>query len=278
MNKSRKTGFIKVMAALALLGLATGAQAQAAKKVEVQWLGQATVKIVSPGGKVIVIDPWVTSNPKTPAQYKDLDALGKVDAILVTHAHFDHFADAPALSQKHKAPVFMPAGLGSSAVALGILPQELAPGFNKSGTLTPLGPGIKITAVHAEHSSELQWKNAASGKNEIHPGGEPIGFIIELENGFKIYHMGDTGLFGDMKFIGEYYKPDLVFIPIGGNYTMDPRDAAYATREWIKPKFAVPIHYGTLPVLKGTPAEYADALGKTATRIFPINPGDKLEF
>lgn len=262
--------------------LAVGSIAQPApattKKIEVQWLGQATIKITSPGGKVIVIDPWVTTNPKTPMANKDLDALGKVDAILVTHAHFDHWADAPALAAKTGAKIYGPAGLGRSATILGIVPADTMPGFNKSGTLTPAGPGIKVTAVRAEHSSELSWKNPATGKDELHVGGEPLGFVVELENGFKIYHMGDTGLFGDMKLIGEYYRPDLILIPIGGNFTMDPKDAAYATREWLKPKFAVPIHYGTFPVLKGTPAEYIDALGKTSTKVFPINPGDKLEF
>jgi L-ascorbate metabolism protein UlaG (beta-lactamase superfamily) len=99
-----------------------------------------------------------------------------------------------------------------------------------------------------------------------------------MENGFKIYHMGDTGLFGDMKLIADYYKPDLVLIPIGGHFVMDPQDAAYATREWLKPKFAIPIHYGTFPVLKGTPQEYIAALGQTTTKVFPINPGDRLEF
>jgi L-ascorbate metabolism protein UlaG (beta-lactamase superfamily) len=132
--------------------------------------------------------------------------------------------------------------------------------------------------VHAEHSSVYVWNNPATNKPETHPAGAPVGFIIELENGFKIWHMGDTGLFADMKFIADYYKPDLVLIPIGGHFTMDPADAAYALRELIKPKFAIPMHYATNPFLKGTPQEYIQALGYTATTVFPINPGDKLQF
>ena len=101
-------------------------------------------------------------------------------------------------------------------------------------------PGIKVTATHAEHSSVYVWHNPATGKDETHPGGEPVGYIIELENGFRIWHMGDTGVFGDMKLIAEYYKPDLVLIPIGGHFTMDPADAAYALRELIKPEVRDP--------------------------------------
>jgi L-ascorbate metabolism protein UlaG (beta-lactamase superfamily) len=270
--------FLLRLFAIALALLAGSVLAQTPKKAEVLWLGQAAFRITTPGGKVIMIDPWMTSNPKTPAKWKDLDALGKVDLILVTHAHFDHFADAPALAQKHKVPMYGPAGLNSSVVTLGILPSELSPQFNKSGTIIPLGAGIRITAVHAEHSSELSWKNPATGKNEIHVGGEPVGFVIELENGFKIYHMGDTGLFGDMKLIGEYYKPDLVLIPIGGHFVMGPKDAAYAINNWLKPRFAIPMHYGTIPQLKGTPEEFNTALGETATRVFVLEPGDKLDF
>lgn len=252
--------------------------ANAPGKVTVQWLGQSATKITTPGGKVIVIDPWITSNPKTPEAFKRLSALGKVDLILVTHAHFDHFADAPALAQLNNAPMYGPAGLNQSLLTLGVLPAALSPRFNKGGTIMPLGPDIKITATHAEHSSELVWRNPATGKDETHVGGEPVGFIIELENGFKIYHMGDTGLFGDMKLIGEYYKPDLVLIPIGGHFVMDPKDAAASTRDFVKPKYAIPIHYGTNPQLKGTPEEYIRALGNAATRVIPMQPGEAVQF
>ncbi len=273
-------------AALCSLPQFAAAQAPAAPaapaasgKTEILWLGQAATRIKTPGGKVIVIDPWLRTNPKTPQTYKDLDALGKVDLILVTHGHFDHFADAPALAEKHKVPMYGPAGMNAAVATLGILPAELAPRFGKGGTIMPFGAnGVKITATRAEHSSELNWKNPATNKDETHPGGEPVGFIIEMENGFKIWHMGDTGLFGDMKFIGEYYKPDLVMIPIGGHFVMSPADAAVATRDMIKPKYAIPIHYGTTPVLRGTTAEFAAALGNTTVKMFPINPGDKLEF
>lgn len=267
-----------MMAVLALLaGCATSPDAGKSGNIEVWWLGQAATRITTVSGKVIVIDPWITNNPKTPLQYRNLDALGKVDLILVTHAHFDHVADAPALAKKHKVPMWGPAGLNQSLVTLGVLPVELAPRMNKSGTITPF-PGIKITQTHAEHSSEYVWTNPETKKQETRVGGEPVGFIIELENGFKIYHMGDTGLFGDMKLIGDYYSPDLILIPIGGHFVLDPKDAAKATRDFLRPKYAVPIHYGTIPQLKGTPQEYLDALGSHPVKVFPINPGDKLRF
>jgi len=266
------------MLVLALSTLAAGTTSAQSGKVEVLWLGQAAFKITSVSGKVIVIDPFLTQNPKTPPQWKNLDALGKVDLILVTHAHGDHIGDAPELAKKTNAPVYAPAGFNQTLVALGLLPANLSPRMNKGGTIAPLGPDIKITMTRAEHSSEFAWKNPATGKDEVHVGGEPVGFIVQLENGFKIYHMGDTGVFGDMKWIGEYYKPDLLLIPIGGHFVMSPQDAAVATRDLIKPKFAVPMHYGTFPPLKGTPQEYMQALGTTSTKVFPINPGDKLEF
>src|SRR2546429_65406 len=136
----------------------------------------------------------------------------------------------------------------------------------------------KITMTRAEHSSEMVWKNPATGKDETHVGGEAVGFIVQLENGFKVYHMGDTGLFGDMRLIGEYDKPDLLLIPIGGHFVMSPQDAAVATRDFIKPKVAIPIHYGTIPQLKGTPEEYIQALGPTSVKVHVMQPGDKLTF
>jgi len=247
-------------------------------KVEILWLGQSATRIKTPGGKVIVIDPWLVNNPKTPAAYKDLDALGKVDLILVTHAHGDHFEDAPALAKKHNAKIIGPAGLQSTMISLNIVPAELSYRFNKGSLAMPLGDKIKIWQVHAEHDSELTWTNPETKKRETHVGGEPVGFIIELENGFKIYHMGDTGLFGDMKMIGELFKPDLLMIPIGGHFVMGPKEAAMATKDLIKPKYAIPIHYGTNPLLAGTPAQYQEALGTTGTKVFAINPGEKVEF
>lgn len=266
-------------AALLSIALAAFAPAFAEGAVHVQWLGQAAFKITSVAGKVIVVDPWLTSNPKTPAQYKKLEALGKVDLVLVTHGHFDHVADAPALAKLNDAPLWAPAGLAQSMQTLGILPVAQANRINKGGTITPLGPNIKITLVHAEHSSELVWKNPATGKDETHVGGEPGGFIIELENGFKIWHMGDTGVFGDMKLIADMYKPDLVLMPIGGGqFVMNPSDAAMATREFIHPKAVIPMHYGTNPLLPGTPAEYSKALGASATKVLALQPGDTADF
>lgn len=259
-----------------LAAVAASAAAQSAGKIEVLWLGQAAMRITSPSGKVILVDPWISKNPKSPEQYKSLEAVGKPDIILVTHAHGDHLGDGVTLAKKYNVPLWGPAGMNQTLQTLGLLSAELAPRMNKGGTIQPF-PGVKITQTHAEHSSELLLPNA-QGKPETMVGGEPVGYIIELENGFKIYHMGDTGLFGDMEFIASYYKPDLLMIPIGGHFVMSPKDAAYATSHYFKPKFAIPMHYGTNPFLKGTPKEYMDALGQSSTKVFPINPGDKLTF
>lgn len=271
---------LTLLAALVLAACATPESTyKPSGRIEVLWLGQAAFRITTLAGKVIVIDPWLVKNPQTPAEYKNLAALGKVDLILVTHGHGDHFADAPELARMHDAPMYGPAGLGQLVATLGILPASLAPRFGKGGTIAPFGPqGVKITATHAEHSSEIVWTNPATGKPESHAAGEPVGYIIELENGFKIYHMGDTGIFGDMKLIGDYYKPDLLLIPIGRHFVMSPEDAAYATKSFLKPRFVIPMHYGTTPVLTGKPEEYIKALGRTTTRVIVPEPGEKVVF
>jgi len=277
-----QSGFFRAAAGVLLaLALTTSAPAVRAEdgKIEILWLGQSCFRIKTVTGKVIVTDPWLINNPKTPQQYKDLDALGKIDLVVVTHAHPDHFEDAPALAKKNNAKIVSPQGLQSTMISLGIVPAELAYRMGKSGIAVPLpGTNIKITQVHAEHDSELTWTNPETKKRETHFGGEPVGYIIELENGFKIYHMGDTGVFGDLKFIGEYYKPDLLMIPVGGHFVLNPAQAAMVTKEFIKPKYAIPMHYGTNPFLVGTPKEYMDALGQTSTKVFPMNPGEKIEF
>ena len=250
----------------------------ATSKVEMQWLGQAGFRITSPGGKLIVVDPWIKGGPKAPANYKaDLAALGKIDLLLVTHAHVDHLGDAPALAILNKTKLYGPADMVTPLITLGLIPADLGHRFNKTGNVKPL-PGIKVTAVAAEHSSLIVWNNPITNKNESHPAGEAMGYIIELENGFKIWHMGDTGLFGDMKFISERYKPDLVLIPIGGNFTMDPEDAAFALNTWIKPKMVIPMHYNSNPLTPGTLAEFQTAMKDSAVKIFPMTEGQTLTF
>ena len=259
------------------LFFSTWGQAAENSKTEIMWLGQSAFKITSPTGKVILTDPWLLANPKTPPEYKKLENLGKIDVLLVSHAHWDHFADAPAIAKMNNIPMWGPGDLNSVTVALGILPSNLAPRFNKSGTVTPV-PGIQVTAVHAEHSSILVWKNPQTQIEETHFGGEPIGFIIELENGFKIYHMGDTGLFSDMKFIAEYYKPDLVMMPIGGNFTMGPKEAAFAAKEWLKVPNVIPMHFGANPLAKGTVEEFQKFLEGSGIKVNALTPGLARQF
>jgi L-ascorbate metabolism protein UlaG (beta-lactamase superfamily) len=257
---------------------ATGSAPQAAAlRAELVWLGQSAFKITTPAGKVIVTDPWLRTNPITPPQYKQLDVFGHIDVLLVSHGHFDHIADAPALAQQYNVPLRAPGDLNQTLTTLGVLPANLLPRMNKGGTIEP-SSGIKVTAVHAEHSSVYVWKNPVTTKDETHPGGEPIGWIIELDNGFRIYHAGDTAAFGDMRMIGDHYKPDLALVPIGGNFTMDPVEAAWAVKELIRPKAVIPMHYGTNPLAKGTAAEFVAAMGQSDVRVIVATPGVAMGF
>lgn len=269
-----------VSAFVALIFLPARADDTAATgKVQILWLGQSAMRITTPSGKVIMIDPFITKNPKTPEPWKDLAKLGHLDLILVTHGHLDHVGDAFQLSKTNDAKVYAPAGLEDTFTTLGLLDKDHAPKMNKGGTVKPLGPGISISMVRADHSSEFMHEDPFTHKPYNFPGGEPVGFVLRLENGFTIYHMGDTAVFGDMKMIGEIFHPDLVMIPIGGNYTMDPEGAAYALRAFLRPRYAIPMHYGTTPQLAGTPAELLRAMGPNiSTRVVVMQPGETKSF
>ena len=276
----------KVLAtALAMPLLLTAGQSAIAQsapsaqgKTELLWFGQAGFRIKTPEGKMILIDPWITGGPKTPPQYKnDLAAIGPIDVVLVTHAHVDHLGDAPALAKLNNTVLFGPADMVTPLITLGVLPANLGHRFNKTGRVTPL-PGIKVTAVAAEHSSLIVWNNPASGKLESHPAGEAVGYIIEMENGFKIWHMGDTGLFGDMKFINDHYKPDLILLPIGGNFTMGPEDAAYAVKNWMPAKNVIAMHYNSNPMTPGTLAEFQEAMKGATSKVVPMIEGQSVSF
>ena len=250
----------------------------AANSVKVQWFGQAAFKITTPGGKVILIDPFITRNPKTPQEHKDLAKLGKVDLILVTHGHGDHIGDTVKIANMTGAKVGLNADMGRTFASVEWLTMKQMVRFNKSGPVKPIGDGITVTMVRAEHSSEVRYKNPLTGKETILPGGEPAGYIVELENGFKLYHAGDTGVFADMKFIGDFYKPDVALLPIGGHFTMDPKHAAYATKELLKTPTVVPMHYGTFPPLKGTPEQFKTALGDAPSKVVVMVPGEERSF
>ncbi|MDX1431631.1 MAG: metal-dependent hydrolase [Gammaproteobacteria bacterium] len=258
---------------LGLLGAAQLALVSAAvHAVDLQWYGQAAFKITSESGKVILIDPFISKNPKTPEELKDLSKIGNVDLILVTHGHGDHVGDTVELAKMTGAKVAMNADMGHTFGTLGLIPYDQLIRFNKSGPIKPLGDGITITMVPAEHSSEFLHNKT------LYPGGEPCGYIVEFENGWTLYHAGDTGVFTEMQFIKDYYDPDLALLPIGGHFTMDPAHAAYAVKKYLNSKAVIPIHYGTFPPLKGTPEQLKAALGSHPAKLIVMNPGDSMKF
>lgn len=254
-----------------------------AEQVEVLWLGHATTRITSTTGKVIVIDPFLKKNPTTPLKYKDLKAIGKVDLILITHGHADHTQDLAELSRLTGATVVTNWDLANNLSSLGVIDGSKAIGMNKGGTVAPIGRGIKVHMVPAEHSSSVELllldRGGPGSKEPRHfDGGGAAGYVIELENGFKIYHTGDTDVFGDMALINKFHAPDLALVCIGGFFTMDPERAAYAVRELIRPKQVIPIHYGTYPMINRTPAEFKAALGDAPIEMLHVKPGQAVKF
>ena len=210
------------------------------KGIKLTWLGHATFRIDTPAGKTLLVDPWVMGNPMCPGADKKLK---KLDLMLCTHGHFDHIGDAVAIAKEHNPTVVGIFELCAWMEKKGA--KQISP-MNKGGT-QKLGD-VRVTMVHADHSCGIQ------DGDQILYGGEACGYVLEFENGVKIYHAGDTNVFGDMQIIRELYAPEIVMLPIGDHFTMSPREAAYASR-LLKPKMVIPMHFGTFPVLSGTPAE-----------------------
>lgn len=233
------------------------------EQLHVTWFGHSAFLLKAPGGKSVLIDPWL-DNPKAPAGAKE---LSPVDLILLTHGHSDHVGNTIDVARRTKAPVVAIYEISLYLQEHGV---STAQGMNKGGTMHI--DGLKVTMVDAKHSSDIDVRGI------VIPGGEPAGFVIEMENGFRVYHAGDTSLFGDMKLIADLYKPQLVLLPIGGLYTMDPREAAYACR-LLKPTYIAGMHYGTFPVLAGTPAELKNNLpAAMKKRVMEFLPGQPVVF
>jgi L-ascorbate metabolism protein UlaG (beta-lactamase superfamily) len=233
------------------------------KGVSITYLGHSTFKIKSPGGKTVLIDPWVESNPVCPEALRTFEAI---DIIAITHGHFDHMGDAVALAKKHKPHVVCIWEIGEWLASQGV---ERCFGMNKGGT--QVVDGIKFTMTHAQHSSGIKDQDG-----RIVYAGDPAGYVIEFENGFKIYHAGDTCIFSDMKLIAEIYKPELAMLPIGDFFTMSPLEASYACR-FLNPKWVIPIHYATFPVLTGTPEELKELTKDIpGLEIIAMKPGDTI--
>jgi len=232
------------------------------RDISITWLGHAAFKITSPGGKLVLIDPWVQGNPACP---EDLKKFERLDIMLVTHGHFDHIADAVEIAKTHKPKVV---GIYELCHWLESKGVENTIAMNKGGSLNL--DGIKITMVHADHSCGI----LDDGK--IIYGGEAAGYVVEFENGFKLYHAGDTNVFGDMKLIAELYQPELAMIPVGDLYTMSPKEAAHACR-LLNPKKVIPMHFGTFPILTGTPEQFRELTkDMKEMEVIELKPGETL--
>jgi L-ascorbate metabolism protein UlaG (beta-lactamase superfamily) len=245
--------------------------------VLVEWLGHGSFKFESPGGKVVLLDPWLSTNPKCPAEYRTMEGFSKVDIVLFTHGHVDHFMlpDTQDIVERFNPKIIAPWELEFFIKAeipkANTLTFELA---NKGAT--SVIDGLGITMVGADHSSGAQLTGFEGVNKYV---GEPCGYIIKFENGFKVYHSGDTGLMADMELvIGDFYEPDLAILPIGGVFTMGPQEAAYACR-LIRPRYAIPEHYGTFPVLVQTADDFVRWVEQYApdTETFTLTPGEPIE-
>ncbi len=215
--------------------------------VKLKWLGHAGW-IVEFSNLKIVIDPFLTGNPKATMEEKDIN---NVKYVLVTHTHFDHIGDAYKIAKRNKAKIVGMYELSLDAEKNGLTENDFI-GMNK-GSLSNIGD-ISIGLTAAVHS------------------GNENGFVIRGDNK-TIYHAGDTALFGDMKYVGELYKPDIALLPIGGFFTMGPEEAAIAT-ELLRPKYTIPMHYGTFPPIDSNPEKFKK-LAEKYTQVIILKPGEE---
>ena len=225
------------------------------------WLGHAAFLIESPGGARIAIDPWIANNPKFP---KGFD-FGRLDVIAATHGHFDHFGDdGIALAGRSGATVVAIFELALHCASNGV---EKVSGMNKGGSQKIAG--VEFRMVQAVHSAGT----SGAGRESNFPA-DPCGYVLTFEDGFRLYHAGDTSVFSDMALIGELYEPDLALLPIGDFYTMGPREAAKAC-ELLGVRRVVPMHWGSFPILPGTPAQLREEIRKRglATEVVELEPG-----
>lgn len=224
---------------------------------QITWLGHATFELRFDSGEVLVFDPWIEGNPAYPKDYK----IEKVDAIAVSHAHFDHVNDVIPLAKKFQPKVV---AIFETAAWFEKKGVKNTIGMNKGGTVD-LG-FAKLTMTHALHSCAIK-----DGDKLIY-GGEAAGYVLSQKDGRTAYFAGDTALFSDMALIAELYKPELALLPIGDHFTMDPHQAAHAAR-LLKVKHVIPMHYGTFPALTGRPEDLAQKLQKDGIDVWILKQG-----
>lgn len=227
------------------------------------YFGHSTVRIDFADGQRWLIDPWVTGNPSCPAQLHDLERL---DALLITHSHADHFADAVEVAKRY-SPKKIVANFEICCWLEGQGVENCA-AMNLGGSQDVLGH--RVTMVRADHSSGLDHDGTQID------GGTASGLVIATADGYCFYHAGDTALFSDMRLFADLYRPRLGFLPIGDLFTMGPADAARACR-YLGLGTVIPIHWGTFPVLTGTPAEFEREVGERelACEVVKLDPGER---